>query len=168
MTKDRKALSLSAVLWFFLFVVALIIPLPVYKSERTFGTLSIKLEPLPQPVQTASAQKTSDTAKAASRKAATQKTETASSPNRAAAPSAAQAKKTDTKTATRRENVPLQKSMEQLMAEQARSAKEKQTLFGTTAFFHQPKRYAHLPPRLPLKAHLRRLLILQTQKVPMR
>ena len=51
MTKDRKALSLSAVLWMFLFAAAFIIPLPSYKTEQTFGTLSIKLEPLPQTVQ---------------------------------------------------------------------------------------------------------------------
>lgn len=176
MTKDRKALSLSAVLWMFLFAVAFIIPLPSYKTEQTFGTLSIKLEPLPQTVQknavrplqqdapehtqseqnapvpkpvktaqtakstAASAQKASAPAKAASRKAPAQKTETASSSPKgassskaaspaasssAAASSAAQAKKGDTKAAMRRENVPLQKSMEQLMAEQARTAKEK-------------------------------------------
>jgi len=176
MTKDRKALSLSAVLWMFLFAAAFIIPLPSYKTEQTFGTLSIKLEPLPQTVQknavrplqqdapehtqseqnapvpkpvktaqtakstAASAQKASAPAKAASRKAPAQKTETASSSPKgassskaaspaasssAAASSAAQAKKGDTKAAMRRENVPLQKSMEQLMAEQARTAKEK-------------------------------------------
>ena len=176
MTKDRKALSLSAVLWMFLFAAAFIIPLPSYKTEQTFGTLSIKLEPLPQTVQknavrplqqdapehtqseqnapvpkpvktaqtakstAASAQKASAPAKAASRKAPAQKTETASSSPKgassskaaspaasssAAASSAAQAKKADTKAAMRRENVPLQKSMEQLMAEQARTAKEK-------------------------------------------
>ena len=176
MTKDRKALSLSAVLWMFLFAAAFIIPLPSYKTEQTFGTLSIKLEPLPQTVQknavrplqqdapehtqseqnapvpkpvktaqtakstAASAQKASAPAKAASRKAPAQKTETASSSPKgassskaaspaasssAAASSAAQAKKADTKAAIRRENVPLQKSMEQLMAEQARTAKEK-------------------------------------------
>lgn len=176
MTKDRKALSLSAVLWMFLFAVAFIIPLPSYKTEQTFGTLSIKLEPLPQTVQknavrplqqdapehtqseqnapvpkpvktaqtakstAAPAQKASAPAKAASRKAPAQKTETASSSPKgassskaaspaasssAAASSAAQAKKGDTKAAMRRENVPLQKSMEQLMAEQARTAKEK-------------------------------------------
>lgn len=176
MTKDRKALSLSAVLWMFLFAAAFIIPLPSYKTEQTFGTLSIKLEPLPQTVQknavrplqqdapertqseqnapvpkpvktaqtaksaAASAQKVSAPAKAASRKAPAQKTETASSSPKgassskaaspaasssAAASSAAQAKKADTKAAMRRENVPLQKSMEQLMAEQARTAKEK-------------------------------------------
>ena len=176
MTKDRKALSLSAVLWMFLFAAAFIIPLPSYKTEQTFGTLSIKLEPLPQTVQknavrplqqdapehtqseqnapvpkpvktaqtaksaAASAQKASVPAKAASRKAPAQKTETASSSPKgassskaaspaasssAAASSAAQAKKGDTKAAMRRENVPLQKSMEQLMAEQARTAKEK-------------------------------------------
>lgn len=176
MTKDRKALSLSAVLWMFLFAAAFIIPLPSYKTEQTFGTLSIKLEPLPQTVQknavrplqqdapehtqseqnapvpkpvktaqtakstAASAQKASAPAKAASRKAPAQKTETASSSPKgassskaaspaasssAAASSAVQAKKGDTKAAMRRENVPLQKSMEQLMAEQARTAKEK-------------------------------------------
>ena len=178
MTKDRKALSLSAVLWMFLFAAAFIIPLPSYKTEQTFGTLSIKLEPLPQTVQknavrplqqdapehtqseqndpvpkpaktaqtpksaAASAQKASAPAKAASRKAPAQKTETTSSSPKgasassskaaspaasssAAASSAAQAKKADTKAAMRRENVPLQKSMEQLMAEQARTAKEK-------------------------------------------
>lgn len=176
MTKDRKALSLSAVLWMFLFAAAFIIPLPSYKTEQTFGTLSIKLEPLPQTVQknavrplqqdapehtqseqnapvpkpvktaqtakstAASAQKASAPVKAASRKAPAQKTETASSSPKgassskaaspaasssAAASSAAQAKKGDTKAAMRRENVPLQKSMEQLMAEQARTAKEK-------------------------------------------
>ena len=176
MTKDRKALSLSAVLWMFLFAAAFIIPLPSYKTEQTFGTLSIKLEPLPQtgqknavrprqhdapehtqseqnapvpkPVKTAqtakstaaSAQKASAPAKAASRKPPAQKTETASSSPKgassskaaspaasssAAASSAAQAKKGDTKAAMRRENVPLQKSMEQLMAEQARTAREK-------------------------------------------
>ena len=176
MTKDRKALSLSAVLWMFLFAAAFIIPLPSYKTEQTFGTLSIKLEPLPQTVQknavrplqqdapehtqseqnapvpkpvktaqtaksaAASAQKASVPAKAASRKAPAQKTETASSSPKgassskaaspaasssAAASSAAQAKKADTKAAIRCENVPLQKSMEQLMAEQARTAKEK-------------------------------------------
>lgn len=176
MTKDRKALSLSAVLWMFLFAAAFIIPLPSYKTEQTFGTLSIKLEPLPQTVQknavrplqqdapehtqseqnapvpkpvktaqtakstAASAQKASAPAKAASRKPPAQKTETASSSPKgassskaaspaasssAAASSAAQAKKGDTKAAMRRENVPLQKSMEQLMAEQARTAKEK-------------------------------------------
>lgn len=171
MTKDRKALSLSAVLWMFLFAAAFIIPLPSYKTEQTFGTLSIKLEPLPQTVQknavrplqqdapehtqseqnapvpkpaktaqtpksaAASAQKASAPAKAASRKAPAQKTETTSSSpkgassSKAASPaassSAAQAKKGDTKAAMRRENVPLQKSMEQLMAEQARTAKEK-------------------------------------------
>lgn len=176
MTKDRKALSLSAVLWMFLFAAAFIIPLPSYKTEQTFGTLSIKLEPLPQTVQknavrplqqdapehtqseqnapvpkpaktaqtakstAASAQKASAPAKAASRKAPAQKTETTSSSPKgassskaaspaasssAAASSAAQAKKGDTKAAMRRENVPLQKSMEQLMAEQARTAKEK-------------------------------------------
>lgn len=178
MTKDRKALSLSAVLWMFLFAAAFIIPLPSYKTEQTFGTLSIKLEPLPQTVQknavrplqqdapehtqseqnapvpkpaktaqtaksaAASAQKASAPAKAASRKAPAQKTETTSSSPKgasassskaaspaasssAAASSAAQAKKADTKAAMRRENVPLQKSMEQLMAEQARTAKGK-------------------------------------------
>lgn len=176
MTKDRKALSLSAVLWMFLFAAAFIIPLPSYKTEQTFGTLSIKLEPLPQTVQknavrplqqdapehtqseqnapvpkpvktaqtakstAASAQKASAPAKAASRKPPAQKTETASSSPKgassskaaspaasssAAASSAAQAKKGDTKAAMRRENVPLQKSMEQLMAEQARTAREK-------------------------------------------
>ncbi|WP_449189834.1 hypothetical protein [Treponema lecithinolyticum] len=176
MTKDRKALSLSAVLWMFLFAAAFIIPLPSYKTEQTFGTLSIKLEPLPQTVQknavrplqqdapehtqseqnapvpkpvktaqtakstAASAQKASAPAKAAYRKPPAQKTETASSSPKgassskaaspaasssAAASSAAQAKKGDTKAAMRRENVPLQKSMEQLMAEQARTAREK-------------------------------------------
>ena len=176
MTKDRKALSLSAVLWMFLFAAAFIIPLPSYTTEQTFGTLSIKLEPLPQTVQknavrplqqdapehtqseqnapvpkpvktaqtakstAASAQKASAPAKAASRKPPAQKTETASSSPKgassskaaspaasssAAASSAAQAKKGDTKAAMRRENVPLQKSMEQLMAEQARTAREK-------------------------------------------